>query len=185
MKKILLAVLLFAYGVAVAQQDAAQSYPPMQTQGRLLGAIPSLRDLVAEEKNAPAPEPQPKLWEKKNYFYANALNNPDPLPRDGDPLLKKQPPMPENGPEIKPGLNFEGLYDPGVFPPDPSGDIGKNHYVQMINNAGDAWLRVWDKQGNAVIPPLRTSTIWKQVNSGSIGDPIIQYDHAAGRWLMM
>ena len=42
----------------------------------------------------------------------------------GDPLLKKQPPQPDNGPEIKPSLNFEGLYDGSVTPPDPSGDSG-------------------------------------------------------------
>ncbi len=32
---------------------------------------------------------------------------------------------------------------------------------------------------------MRTSTLWKQVKSGSIGDPIVQYDHEADRWLML
>lgn len=167
------------------QADAPQSYPPMVSKGRYLGEIPPLRDLAAAESDAQPNQVPAKLWQKSNHFYPNALNNPDPLPRNGDPLLKKQPPMAENGPELKPGLNFEGLYDGGVTPPDPSGDVGKNHYVQMINSPGGAWFRAWDKQGNPAIQPIRTSTIWNQVGSGSIGDPIIQYDHAAGRWLMM
>ncbi len=184
MKKVLLATFLLVASLLSAQTDAAQSYPPMASKGRFLGNIPALRELAQAQLPAP-PEPTGKLWSKANYFFPNALNNPDPLPRDGDPLLKKQPPQPDNGPEIKPGLNFEGMYDGSVTPPDPSGDIGKNHYVQMINSSGGSWFRAWDKQGNPAMPALRTSTIWSQVNSGSIGDPIIQYDHAAGRWLMM
>jgi len=188
MQKIFLALFLLAAGVLSAQTtaDTPQSYPPMVSKGRFLGDIPPLRDLAAAESATAQPaQTTTKLWQKRNYFYPNALNNPDPLPRDGDPLLKKQPPLPDNGPELKPGLSFEGIFDGSVDPPDPSGDVGKNHYVQMVNSSGGAWFRAWDKQGNPVMPAIRTNTIWTQVNSGSIGDPIIQYDHAAGRWLMM
>lgn len=189
MKKHLLAAFLLVASLLSAQTgpsgDSPQSYQPMVSKGRFLGDIPPLRDLAAAQSPAPT-EPTAKLWNKKNYFFPNALNNPDPLPRNGDPLVKNQPPLPDNGPELKPGLNFEGMYDGSVTPPDPTGEVGKNHYVQMINGpGGGAWFRAWDKQGNPVTQPIRTSTIWQQVNSGSIGDPIIQYDHAAERWLMM
>lgn len=56
----------------------------------------------------------------------------------------------------------------------------------MVNTSGGSWFQVWDKNtGESVYGPALTSTIWDQVNSGSIGDPVIQYDPAAERWLMM
>jgi hypothetical protein len=36
-----------------------------------------------------------------------------------------------------------------------------------------------------VYGPTLSSGIWSQVNTGSIGDPIVQYDHEAERWLIM
>ena len=188
MKKTLLAFLFLTAATLSAQTalpdvGEVKSYSPMVSEGKFLGDIAPLRDLAP----APVPPPQEKLWHKSNYFFPNKLNNPDPLPRSGDPLAKKNTPaQPDGGPEIKPGLNFEGLYDGGVTPPDPTGDIGKNHYVQMINaSSGGSWFQIWDKTGKSVLGPIRTNTIWQQVGSGSIGDPIIQYDHGAERWLMM
>jgi len=188
MKKLLLACFLLSAVVLSAQNthsdDVPKAYPPMESKGKFLGDIAPLRDLAPSPEATDAPAPD-KLWHKKNYFFSNALNNPDPLPRKGDPLVKKQQFQADNGPEIKPGLNFEGLYDGNVTPPDPSGDVGKNHYVQMVNASGGSWLRAWKKDGTPATAPIRTSTIWQQVQSSSVGDPIIQYDHAAQRWLMM
>ncbi|MFN0212637.1 MAG: hypothetical protein ACKVT2_00145 [Saprospiraceae bacterium] len=169
----------------ISQDDPPQSYPPIVSKGILLGSIPALRDLKPETS---IPEQLPrKLAQKRNYFFANELNNPDPLPKDGDPLAKNNANDREGGPEIIPGLNFEGNRDPsGISPPDPSGDIGKDHYVQMTNAGGGSWLQAWDKlTGQSVLGPLLSSTIWNQVGSGSIGDPIVQYDHDAERWLIM
>jgi len=190
MKHILLLGFLLVAGSLWAQQpkdtrdwDTPKAYPPMVSQGEFLGDIPPLRDL--EPRVAPEGQPAQKLWRKSNYFALNDLNNPNPLPQGGDPLVNLSNASDRNfDPELVPGLNFEGLRDPSVSPPDPSGDIGKDHYVQMINTSGGAWFQVWNKQGQSVYGPALTSTIWSQVNSGSIGDPIIQYDHAAQRWLM-
>ena len=169
----------------IQQDDPPQSYPPTVSKGELLGSIPSLRDLKPQTI-VPNQVPR-KLAQKRNYFFANKLNNPDPLPQDGDPLVKNNANNREGGPEIIPGLNFEGNRDlSGISPPDPSGDIGKNHYVQMTNASGGSWLQVWDKlTGQPVLGPILSTTIWNQVQSGSIGDPIVQYDHAAERWLIM
>ena len=56
--------------------------------------------------------------------------------------------------------NFEGLSDAdnenvvGIrfVPPDPNGDVGPNHYVQMINNVS----AVYDKAGNMMLGPFPT-----------------------------
>lgn len=192
MHKCYLLCLLFLLATAFsfAQQrdtkawDTPQSYPPMVSKGQFLGVIPPLRDL--EPQRTLQHPPPAKTWRKRNYFRANERHNPNPQPRGGDPLVPKQGDAPEfTGPELTPGLNFEGLHDDNVTPPDPSGDIGLNHYVQMINTSGGAWFQVWDKQGNSVYGPALTSTIWSQVSNESFGDPIIQYDQDAQRWLMM
>jgi len=170
----------------IRQDDPPQSYPPTVSKGQFLGSIPSLRDL---KPVTAVPDHIPrKLAYKRNYFFANKLNNPNPTPIGGDPLAKNSAGSREGGPEIIPGLNFEGISDNGgVSPPDPTGDIGKNHYVQMTNSSsGGSWLQMWDKvTGQSVLGPILSTTIWNQVNSGSIGDPIVQYDQDAERWLIM
>ncbi len=175
---------LFAQ-ITIGQNDPPQSYPPMVSKGEFLGNVRPLRELTPKD-NAPNGVPH-KLAQKRNYFFANKLNNPDPLPRDGDPLAKNNAVDRESGPEIIPELNFEGIRDnSGVTPPDPTGDIGKNHYVQMTNSSGGSWLQAWDKEtGQSVLGPIPSSDIWSEVGSGSIGDPIVQYDHDAERWLIM
>lgn len=167
----------------IGLNDPPQAYPPMVSQGQYLGHIRPLREL----STIPSKETEKEeMGIKRNHFFANALNNPNPLPTNGDPLAKKQS-HDRGGPEIIPGNIFDGIQGDGnVSPPDPTGDIGKNHYVQMTNASGGALLQAWDKvTGNSVLGPIPSSNIWSEVGSGSIGDPIVQYDHDANRWLIM
>ncbi|MFN0035991.1 MAG: CARDB domain-containing protein [Saprospiraceae bacterium] len=169
----------------ILQNDPPRSYPPMVSKGELLGSIRPLRELTPRT-TVPTEVPT-KLAQKRNYFFANEMNNPDPLPRGGDPLVKNNSAERGTGPEIIPGHNFEGIRDlSGISPPDPTGDIGKNHYLQMTNASGGSWMQAWDKvTGQSTFGPMLSSTIWSEVGSGSIGDPIVQYDHDAERWLIM
>jgi hypothetical protein len=163
--------------------DEVKSYKPMLSQGRFLGEIPALRDLEPQTMSIRTGK---KTWSKRNYFPAIALHNPSPLPQDGDPLYEKDKAARLLSPDLTKGLNFDGIGDlSGITPPDPVGDIGKDHYVQMVNASGGAWFEIWNKQGQSVYGPALTSTLWSTIGLGSIGDPIIQYDHAAQRWLMM
>ncbi len=164
--------------------NTPHSYPPQVSYGQLLGAVPPLRDL--EPRQPPATDMRPgKMWHKRNYFKTNDFNNPNPLPPDGDPLVGNAAERaPNSGPQINLLQSFAGL-NSDVTPPDPNGDIGKNHFIQTTNGNDGAIFRIWDKQGNSVYGPASTSTIWSQVNSSSFGDPIIQYDPGAERWLLM
>ena len=72
-------------------------------------------------------------------------------------------------------LNFDGQY--GAFPPDPSGAVGPNYYVQAVNSS---W-RIWDKTGDPETPPYSLNTLWDRPGSG---DPIIMYDRFAERWFI-
>ncbi|HLF37526.1 MAG TPA: hypothetical protein VI520_06300, partial [Anaerolineales bacterium] len=81
--------------------------------------------------------------------------------------------------------NFEGLNNVnGVLPPDTNGDVGPNHYVQIVNLS----FAIWDKSGNLLYGPANTNTLW-QAGGGvcatnNNGDPIVLYDHLADRWLI-
>ena len=80
--------------------------------------------------------------------------------------------------------NFPGVGNlSGVAPPDPDGDVGPNHYFQMVNLA----FAIWDKSGNILYGPADNSTLWDGFSgpwSGSNdGDPIVMYDEYADRWV--
>ena len=88
--------------------------------------------------------------------------------------------------------NFEGLSNQDNFnlfgfrvnPPDPVGDVGPNHYVEMVNLA----FAVYDKQGNTLLGPADTGTLWAgfAVNdcTDPSGDPVVVYDQLADRWIL-
>jgi len=85
--------------------------------------------------------------------------------------------------------NFDGIPvgTGGMFvaPPDPSGDVGPNHYVQLVNFG----FQVWNKTGTSLLGPLTLGTIWAGfpgpwASALNSGDPIVLYDEAADRWLV-
>jgi len=71
----------------------------------------------------------------------------------------------------------------GVAPPDTDGDVGPNHYIQMINLS----FAIYDKQGNKLYGPVANSTLWSGFPGPwagtNDGDPIILYDELADRWM--
>ena len=91
-----------------------------------------------------------------------------------------------------PLANFEGLSNQDNFnllggrvnPPDPVGDVGPNHYVEMINLV----YAVYDKQGNLLAGPATLGSLWANFPitdcARNAGDPIVVYDQFADRWLL-
>ncbi len=88
--------------------------------------------------------------------------------------------------------NFEGLsnldnfnlFGGRVNPPDPVGDVGPNHYVEMINLA----VAVFDKQGNRLVGPIAIGDLWAgfpvEDCTDPSGDPIVLYDQLVNRWIL-
>ena len=70
------------------------------------------------------------------------------------------------------------------WPPDTDGDVGINHYLQMINVS----FQIWDKNGTSLYGPFDNITFWNGFDgpwsSTNDGDPIALYDQAADRWLV-
>jgi hypothetical protein len=91
-----------------------------------------------------------------------------------------------------PLANFEGLSNQDNFntfgfrvnPPDPNGEVGPNHYVEMINLV----FGVYDKQGNLLLGPVDTGTLWSDFDvpdcTDPSGDPVVLYDQTEDRWIL-
>lgn len=82
-------------------------------------------------------------------------------------------------------VNAEGVGNlQNKIPPDTEGDVGPNHYLQMINMS----LAVFDKEGMLQFGPVANITLWQNApgiwSEYSNGDPIVLYDEAADRWLI-
>ena len=103
------------------------------------------------------------------------------------------------GTQARPGLdpaerisaplaNFEGVPNSAnprlVSPPDPDGDVGPNHYVQVVN----VQYAVYDKAGALLAGPAQIGTLFAGFPiadcAGFNGDPIALYDQHADRWLI-
>ncbi len=83
-----------------------------------------------------------------------------------------------------PILNFKGVGNVNsVYPPDTDGEVGPDHYFQMINLS----FAIWDKNGNKLYGPVDNATLWYGFagpwTGTNDGDPIILYDHLADRWV--
>jgi hypothetical protein len=88
--------------------------------------------------------------------------------------------------------NFEGLNNTDNFnifgfrvnPPDPVGDVGRNHYVEMVNLVFAVYL----KDGTKILGPVDTGTLWSGFAvddcTDPSGDPIVVYDQTADRWIL-
>ncbi|MCD4790602.1 MAG: hypothetical protein K8R37_11435, partial [Bacteroidales bacterium] len=81
--------------------------------------------------------------------------------------------------------NFEGISNiSSVAPPDTDGDVGPNHYIQIVNLS----FQIFDKSGTALTSPASLSTIWNNLpgpwSGTNHGDPIALYDELTDRWLL-
>ncbi|MBX3061282.1 MAG: hypothetical protein KF770_32905, partial [Anaerolineae bacterium] len=102
-----------------------------------------------------------------------------------DPLLAVQASVtPQGGDFLTPILNFAGQGFTGVNPPDTEGDVGPNHYIQMINAGGGAVLTIYDKNGVLLAGPTSLDSLGTGSCASGLGDPIVLYDQLADRWLL-
>ena len=85
-----------------------------------------------------------------------------------------------------PLLTFAGTGNPtacgGCSPPDTVGDVGPKHYIQMVNSTK---LAIFNKGGTLLFGPVDLSTFWPSgACAADAGDPVVNYDPLADRWLL-
>lgn len=107
-----------------------------------------------------------------------------------DPALQTTP----TGPAVATSalINFAGVgngdygFSPNAAPPDTNGAVGATQYVQWVNES----FAVFDKATGAIAPgfPKAGNTLWSGFGGGcqnnNDGDPIVQYDKMANRWIL-
>ncbi|MDZ4278419.1 MAG: hypothetical protein U1B78_04710, partial [Dehalococcoidia bacterium] len=82
--------------------------------------------------------------------------------------------------------NFDGIAFTGSTPPDTVGDVGPNHYIQMVNSR----FQIFDKLGTSLAGPTNINQPWVAAGLNNTcaqrndGDPVVLYDHLADRWMI-
>ena len=178
---------------AQRQPSGKQSLPQKQEPGSqdpqiVAGEVvtPSLSPVLAD---LPLYQPEYRLDREINprLSYNSPLDPNFNPPGGPDPLLAVQEAAQPAAPNAfgTPILNFNGQGYTGVNPPDTVGDVGPNHYVQMINGSGGGILTVYNKTTGAVISgPTALDSLGTGNCASGLGDPIVLYDQAADRWLL-
>ena len=176
------------YPTASAQQLAdAQSFvapPPVISTAVAFDVSLPLRDLTDHSQTFPSPGTGDVL-EISPHDVLPAL----PLGYTGDGALQLSPSTTAIDPPL---VNFEGQSNTDNFnvlgfrvnPPDPSGDVGPDHYVEMINLT----FAVYNKAGSRLLGPLAIADLWNGFAIADCianqGSPIVLYDQLADRWLL-
>jgi hypothetical protein len=81
-----------------------------------------------------------------------------------------------------------------VAPPDTTGDVGPNHYVQWVNLRYSIYTLTRDASNQitnfTLVPgfPKQGNVVWQgfggRCQTDNDGDPIVQYDQLANRWVL-
>jgi len=112
-----------------------------------------------------------------------------------DPLAERGVGAPSTFGEPKASTNGTPV-DPSfaVAPPDTTGDVGPNHYVQWVNLRYSVYTLTRDLSNNitgfnlVAGFPKNGNVLWQgfggRCQSDNDGDPIVQYDQLADRWIL-
>jgi hypothetical protein len=187
-----LVVLVAAAGTARAAPGAKPTpATPKFSQAVAFDVSSSLRDLAFQAPLrklpvAPSQEPVEIRPERGPVVHDQGHSGDGALQRDGERLRSAAASIPGTL------VNFEGLSNQDNFdtfgfrvnPPDPNGEVGPNHYVEMINLV----FGVFDKTGNLLLGPVDTGTLWAGFAvpdcTDPSGDPVVLYDQLEDRWLL-
>ena len=181
MRAAALVVVLAAIAVGTTSAPAgAQDTGPEVTS-----AIQSFAHDSVTARSGTSPGPRaigPRKANPADRKQAIADSNPGPavIPDPTGPAPGQRSPAPADGFE---GINNSQLGNE-YYPPDTDGDIGPNHYVQIVNAA----YAVFDRSGNLLQGPTDTNALFQDLGGQCAlqndGDPIVQYDQFADRWLI-
>ncbi len=179
-----------ANSLGVRAAVRAQSNALRVQTGRAVAyaVTPAVRDLPPEPQIKPDPEAEQNLKAVPNRIIRTEVARRAKATID-DAAIQTSAPVPSIPGTI---VNFEGMsiFDTialgqGFLPPDTTGDVGPNHFVQNVNVT---W-RVWDKSGAPLTPVMTIGSLFNSLPVGNLcrgndGDPIVMYDSFADRWLI-
>ncbi len=165
---------------AVSPLGASQQEAPI---GQFIASDPVTPVLTLAARDLPAPVIMPTLDREINprmNFNANLDPNFD-VKGGPDPLLPVQAAAPAARPDAfgVPIFNFDGQGYTFLNPPDTNGDVGANHYIQIINATDVA---VYNKVSGTLIQAFALTSLGGCATGN--GDPVVLYDQLANRWFL-
>jgi hypothetical protein len=174
-----LALLLLGSGPAWASNGSAQSNGtgPEVTPADRQGTSPPLRDIPPKSANG-----------TPRHEHPLRPTGPVPVGALPDPVVQTSATTPLGA---IPGSSFAGVGDgafgfvPDSVPPDPNLAVGATQVVQWVNES----FAVFDKATGVLLSgPKAGNTLWAgfggPCETNNDGDPIVQYDKAANRWVL-
>lgn len=169
--------------------SAQNTHPAEASRGEFLGKSRPLRDIsLLAPGNSKEKHRQLFPKEVPNFTFNQPMPTPfadRALPRSGDPLAGRQA---RRGPlfTVEPDTVLEGIGEDlaVAVPPDPVGSASPDHFIQMTNTLGGAYLRVYDKSDSILLEMPNLNSLWSEFNVQGFGDPIVLWDPLAERWLI-
>ncbi|HKP51035.1 MAG TPA: S-layer homology domain-containing protein [Chloroflexia bacterium] len=182
-------VVLVAFallGISVAGKSALNANAAYPTESNAAqGRVPTVSYPVRSDASPPLRSIQPIQPEygQVGDFPLHPVNKDGAQGQQGtDSALEKL-----LSPLVMPTpiANFEGIYNIwGGYPPDTSGDVGPNHYLQIVN----VGFQIFNKTGTSLYGPANNNTLFRNFGgfceSTNRGDPVGLYDPLADRWLV-
>jgi hypothetical protein len=165
----------------VCSQLFAQDFQPssgfiVAKEFRVTRPLRDIEGLPDKPEKKEAEESKDRNKRQAQYFEFTGA---DGAPYHNDEASMQKEMGTKNGTQLR--ANFAGQSSGGSRPFDPSGAVGPNHYVQMINATT---FRVYNKETGATIGSTQSlGTLWNPDTQNN-GDPIVMYDKAADRWFL-
>jgi hypothetical protein len=188
---VMLVCLLGVFSVTAAPEEGSivqvNGPTPTFSPAVAFDVSPALRDVAVAQPAAP-PSSQDVIEIRPDqgpFAQDNGFSGDGALQAAGGPLAPLAIPAP-----LK---NFEGLsnqdnfnvYGFRVNPPDPVGDVGPKHYVEMVNLVFGVYSK---SRGTLLLGPVPIGALWAGFPIDECtepsGDPIVIYDQFADRWLL-
>jgi hypothetical protein len=186
MKRLLL--LLTSVATVAAVLFTSDSRTSAQGQGLAAGA-PAWVPAVRHDTSRPLREmtPMPATTTRADFEVKEPALGPPSVQQDT--AVQSFPVAPLAASSV---TNFDGVgeghgefsYNVNSAPPDTTGEAGPNHYVQWVNTS----FAIFGKGGNLLYGPAGGNTLFTgfggDCEARNDGDPIVQYDQLADRWVM-
>ena len=170
--------MLFAVSVPVAAQVTVHNGPPV-TPASFSKSATTLTMLF---------DTPPPGWENRPLLEPGFVNKKQSNGRGPTVAAPTAPPgspaMPATSVSFD-GLNF--VSNGSGFPPDTNGDVGPNHYIQVVNTS----IGIFSKSGGPALAAFSFNSLWMGAGTGTScdttnrGDPVVNYDAQTGRWFIL
>ncbi|MEZ5083368.1 MAG: T9SS type A sorting domain-containing protein [Bacteroidales bacterium] len=177
MKRILFTIMISIVIISIGKTQDVYT-PKKAVKAAFFDKSPALRDITPIQ-----PQQIDNSWKDgiiENETVNLGKNKNKNTVTDPYSVQKNMGPTKTKGPIVN--VNGTGNVN-GVYPPDTDGEVGPNHFFQMINLS----FAIYDKQGTKLYGPVANSTLWSGFpgpwSGTNDGDPIILYDELADRWV--